>query len=45
MYRQGHGFCENCGHAVRIVHTFSCRLYGLRRYEKALKDELGPRGR
>jgi predicted site-specific integrase-resolvase len=24
-----------------IVHTFSCRLYGLRRYEKALKDELG----
>jgi len=25
---------------LTIVHTFSCRLYGLRRYEKALKDEL-----
>jgi predicted site-specific integrase-resolvase len=24
-----------------IVHTFSCRLYGLRRYEKTLKNELG----
>ena len=28
---------------LAIVHTFSCRLYGLRRYEKTLKDEL--RGR
>lgn len=30
---------------LAIVHTFSCRLYGLRRYEKALKDDLagGPR--
>lgn len=26
---------------LAIVHTFSCRLYGLRRYEKLLKDELG----
>ncbi|MFF8844344.1 IS607 family transposase [Streptomyces sp. NPDC015127] len=26
---------------LAIVHTFSCRLYGLRRYEKTLKDELG----
>lgn len=26
---------------LSIVHTFSCRLCGLRRYEKALKDELG----
>lgn len=25
---------------LAIVHTFSCRLYGLRRYEKKLKDEL-----
>lgn len=25
---------------LAVVHTFSCRLYGLRRYEKALKDEL-----
>lgn len=25
---------------LSIVHTFSCRLYGLRRYEKTLKDEL-----
>lgn len=25
---------------LSIVHTFSCRLYGLRRYEKVLKDEL-----
>jgi putative resolvase len=25
---------------LAIVHTFSCRLYGLRRYEKTLKDEL-----
>jgi predicted site-specific integrase-resolvase len=30
---------------LSIVHTFSCRLYGLRRYEKALKDELGAGGR
>jgi putative resolvase len=26
---------------LAIVHTFSCRLYGLRRYEKVLKDDLG----
>jgi predicted site-specific integrase-resolvase len=26
-----------------IVHTFSCRLYGLRKYEKKLKGELGGR--
>jgi putative resolvase len=26
---------------LAIVHTFSCPLYGLRRYEKTLKDELG----
>ncbi len=25
---------------LAIVHAFSCRLYGLRRYEKTLKDEL-----
>jgi putative resolvase len=25
---------------LAIVHTFSCRLYGLRRYAKTLKDEL-----
>ena len=25
---------------LAIVHTFSCRLYGLRRYEKTLKAEL-----
>lgn len=25
---------------LAIVHTFSCRLYGLRRYEKTLKDDL-----
>jgi putative resolvase len=25
---------------LAIVHTFSCRLYGLRRYEKTLKEEL-----
>ncbi len=25
---------------LAIVHTFSCRLYGLHRYEKAIKDEL-----
>ncbi|MFD4761898.1 IS607 family transposase [Streptomyces sp. NPDC058439] len=30
---------------LAIVHTFSCRLYGLRRYEKALKDELAGGGR
>lgn len=28
-----------------IVHTFSCRVYGLRRYERALQDELGGGGR
>jgi hypothetical protein len=31
--------------AVWIVHAFSCRLHGLRRYEKALKDELEGAGR
>jgi predicted site-specific integrase-resolvase len=30
---------------LAIVHTFSCRLYGLRRYEKTLKDELGTAGK
>ena len=30
---------------LAIVHMFSCRLYGLRRYEKALKDELTGRVR
>jgi putative resolvase len=25
---------------LAIVDTFSCRLYGLRRYEKAIKDDL-----
>lgn len=30
---------------LAIVHTFSCRLYGLRRYEKTLKDELTGGGR
>lgn len=25
---------------LAIVHTFSCRLYGLRKYEKTLKGEL-----
>lgn len=25
---------------LAIVHTFSCRLYGLRRYEKSLKHDL-----
>jgi predicted site-specific integrase-resolvase len=30
---------------LAVVHTFSCRLYGLRRYEKTLKDELGDGGR
>lgn len=29
---------------LAIVHTFSCRLYGLRRYEKALKGELASGG-
>ena len=29
---------------LAIVHMFSCRLYGLRRYEKALKDELTGKG-
>jgi putative resolvase len=28
---------------LAIVHTFSCRLHGLRRYEKTLKDELSGR--
>lgn len=26
---------------LAIVHTFSCRLYGLWRYEKQIKDEFG----
>jgi putative resolvase len=26
---------------LAVVHTFSSRLSGLRRYEKTLKDELG----
>lgn len=26
---------------LSIIHTFSCRLYGLRRYEKALKNDKG----
>lgn len=26
---------------LAIVHMFSCRLYGLRRYEKQMKDEFG----
>lgn len=30
---------------LSIVHTFSGRLSGLRRYETALKDELGGGGR
>jgi putative resolvase len=30
---------------LSVVHTFSCRLYGLRRYEKALEHELGAGGR
>lgn len=30
---------------LAIVHTFSCRLYALRRYEKTLKDELATVGR
>jgi predicted site-specific integrase-resolvase len=30
---------------LAIVHTFSCRLYGLRRYEKTLKDEFAGGGR
>jgi predicted site-specific integrase-resolvase len=29
---------------LAIVHTFSCRLYGLRRYEKKLKDDLAGGG-
>ncbi|HEX2417418.1 MAG TPA: IS607 family transposase, partial [Micromonosporaceae bacterium] len=28
---------------LAIVHTFSGRLYGLRRYEETLKDESGGR--
>lgn len=30
---------------LAIVHTFSCRLYGLRKYEKTLKGELAGGGR
>lgn len=30
---------------LSIVHTFSCRLYELRRYEKTLKDDLAGGGR
>ena len=30
---------------LAIVDTFSCRVHGLRRYEKALKDELAGGGR
>ncbi|WP_019057382.1 IS607 family transposase [Streptomyces prunicolor] len=30
---------------LTIVHTFSCRLHGLRQYEKPLKDELAGGGR
>lgn len=30
---------------LSIVHTLSCRLFGLRRYGRALKDELGGGGR
>ncbi len=30
---------------LAVVHTFSGRLDGLRRYEKAIKDELSGRGR
>ncbi|MFI7487585.1 IS607 family transposase [Micromonospora echinaurantiaca] len=30
---------------LSIVHTFSCRLRGLRRFERALKDELPGGGR
>ncbi|MFC9615494.1 IS607 family transposase [Streptomyces sp. NPDC056910] len=30
---------------LAIVHTFSCRLYGLRKYEKTLKGELTGCGR
>ena len=30
---------------VAVVHTFSCRLSGLRRYDKTLKDELVDGGR
>jgi len=25
---------------MAIVHTFSCRLYGLRKYKKVLKESL-----
>ncbi|MHA6800677.1 hypothetical protein [Bounagaea algeriensis] len=28
-------------HLLAIVHTFSCRLSGLDRYEKQLEDEFG----
>lgn len=30
---------------LAIAHTFSCRLYGLRKYEKTLKVELSGGGR
>jgi Predicted site-specific integrase-resolvase len=30
---------------LAIVHTFSCRLYGLRKYEKTLKGEFAGGGR
>ena len=25
---------------LAIVHTFSCRLYGMRKYEKGLREEF-----
>ena len=25
---------------MAIVHTFSCRLYGMRKYHKAIKEEF-----
>lgn len=28
---------------ISIIHVFSCRIYGLRRYGKAIKDNLGKR--
>ena len=31
---------ELCNDLMSIVHCFSCRLYGLRSYSKALKKEL-----
>lgn len=30
---------------LAIVHTFSCRLYGLRRYEKQIRTEFTAGGR